>query len=64
MAWQLFPYSIEIGAAIVLFVVLIWAGHERASVHRRWRNLRREAGERDPRLTQWCVAVGTVAGCA
>jgi hypothetical protein len=63
MTWQLFAYSVEICAAVV-FVTLLWAAHERARVHRLWRTLRREIGARDPRLPQWCVAVGTAAGCA
>jgi len=63
MTWQTFPYAVAIGAAVV-FLILIWAAHERGKVHRRWRKLRRHVNERDPRLPQWCIAVGTVAGCA
>jgi hypothetical protein len=63
MTWPIFPTAVEIGMAAV-FVMLVWAAHERAKVHREWRRLRRELGARDSRLRPWCVAVGAVAGCA
>jgi hypothetical protein len=61
MTWTTFPLYAA-GAAVVL--VLAWAAHQRGQAHDWWRGLRRDARAREDRLAQWCMAVGTVAGCA
>lgn len=64
MAWQAFVDAADPAAAVVLFVALVWAAGERGRAHREWQRWRRAASQHDPRLSQWCVAVSTVAGCA
>jgi hypothetical protein len=63
-AWQLVVSAAELGAAAAILGTLAWAAIERGRAHRQWLDLRRRFAEPDHRLPHWCMAVGTVAGCA
>jgi hypothetical protein len=62
--WQLFLSAFELGVAAATLAMLVWAANARAWVHRQWRTVHRGLAEQDPGLRRWCVALGTVAGCA
>jgi hypothetical protein len=62
--WQLFVSAVELGVAAAILSILVWAAGTRAAVQQQWKTLRRELAERDASLRRWCVALGTVAGCA
>ncbi len=62
--WPFLSSAAGLIAGLALFAALIWAAAERGRVHRWWRALTRTLEDRNVHLPQWCVAMGTVAGCA